>query len=334
MSVAAPAVGAPARTLRTLHPEIEPFKTHRFKVDDIHEIYVEECGDPSSAKKVLVTHGGPGGGISPGYRRFFPPSVHMVLIDQRGAGKSTPAGCLINNTTQHLIDDMELVRKALKIDEWACVFGGSWGSTISLAYSESHPERVKGLVLRGIFTLRREELLWFYQSGPSGGAAFIYPDAWDSFLAPIPIVERHDLMSAYYRRLTNDADRETQLKCAQAWTAWEMVTSKLQVDADMVAKAEDPEFALTFARIESHYFVNGGFFKNDSQLIDGASILSKIPTSIVQGRYDLVCPMKTAWDLKKKMPHAKLRIVHAGHSASELETTSALVEECEEFAKL
>jgi proline iminopeptidase len=329
-SAAAPAV---ATALRVLHPPIEPFKTHRFKVDDVHEIYVEECGNPASDKKVLITHGGPGGGISPSYRCFFPPSVHMVLIDQRGAGHSTPAASLVNNTTQHLIDDMEFVRKALQIDKWV-VFGGSWGSTISLAYAQAHPDRVKGLVLRGIFTLRREELLWFYQSGPSGGAAFIYPDAWDLFLEPIPVVERHDLISAYYRRLTNDADREQQLRCAKAWTTWEMTTSKLHVDADMITRGEEPEFALKFARIESHYFVHGGFFKSDAQLLENAPILSKIPTSIVQGRYDLVCPMTTAWELKKKMPHAKLRVVHAGHSASEVEIVSALVEECEEFAKL
>lgn len=323
---------APAPTLRSLHAPLEPFKTHRFKVDAIHEIYVEECGNPAGAP-VCITHGGPGGGISPSYRQFFPPSVRMVLIDQRGAGNSTPAACLVDNTTQHLIADMELIRKALGIDKWV-VFGGSWGSTISLAYAQAHPDRVKGLVLRGIFTLRREELLWFYQSGPSGGAAFIFPDAWEAFLEPIPEVERHDLISAYYRRLTNEKNPAEQLRCAKAWSTWEMTTSKLIVDPALVAKGEDPEFALKFARIEAHYFVHGGFFAQDGELIKNAGRLAHVPISIVQGRYDLVCPMTTAWELHKALPHAKLRVVHAGHSASEPETLSALVEECEEFAKL
>lgn len=326
------AAAAPAPTLRMTYAPIEPFDTRRIKVDHTHELYVEQVGNPTGPA-VLIVHGGPGGGISPSMRCFFPPTVRQVLFDQRGSGQSTPAASLENNTTWHLVNDIELIRRELQIDRWV-VFGGSWGSTLALAYAETHPERVKALVLRGIFTLRRAELLWFYQSGPSGGAAFIFPDQWEAFLAPIPVVERHDLISAYYRRLTGD-NVEERLRCAKAWSTWEMATSKLFVDPALLAKGEDPEFALKFARIECHYFVNGGFFESDSQLLDNASRLAQIPTVIVQGRYDLVCPMTTAWELHKRMPHAKFVVVgDAGHSSGEIGITSALVQACDDFSTL
>jgi len=241
-------------------------------------------------KTVLVLHGGPGGGSAPFYRQYFDPKAYrIVMFDQRGAGKSTPNGSLENNTTWHLVEDTEKLRALLKIEKWV-VFGGSWGSTLALAYAETHPKRVKALILRGIFMLRRKELHWFYQEG----ASFIFPDIWDKYVEPIPPGERHDFISSYYRRLTG-TDMEDVQKCAMAWTVWEMATSRLYIDPGNIAKADDMAYA--FARIESHYFVHGGFFKSDSQLLDDAHIIQDIPTVIIQGRYDVVCPMLSPWDI-------------------------------------
>jgi len=234
------------------------------------------------------------------------------MFDQRGCGKSTPMGCLEENTTWDLVNDIEQLRELMNVEKWV-VFGGSWGSTLSLTYAETHPDRVLALVLRGIFTLRREELLWFYQSG----ASFVYPDAWEKYVAPIPEAERHDFLNAYMRRLTSD-DVDVRRECGKAWTAWEMSTSRLIVDPSKIAKADDIDFAVTFARIECHYFVNAGFYEVDGQLIKNAHKLSDIPTTIVQGRYDMVCPAKTAWDLHRALPSADLHIIpDAGHSGAE-----------------
>jgi proline iminopeptidase len=281
-------------------------------VSDLHTIYFEESGNPAGIPVVFV-HGGPGAGTEAAHRRFFDPARYrIVLFDQRGSGKSTPHAELRENTTWHLVEDMERIRTHLGIDRWA-VFGGSWGSTLALAYAEAHPERVTGLVLRGIFLLRDKEIDWFYQ----GGCHMIFPDAWEDYLAPIPGEERGDLVSAYYRRLTSD-DPELRLAAARAWSIWEARTSKLYVSDAMVQKYDEADFALAFARIECHYFKHRGFFARDDELLHGASRLRDIPGWIVQGRYDVVCPMISAWDLHKAWPEAKLVVVpDAGHSAFE-----------------
>jgi len=315
---------------RTLYPPIEPYDSGRLKVSDIHELYYEQCGNPNG-KPAIVVHGGPGGGCVASYRQYFDPVVYrIVMFDQRGAGRSTPHAELEENTTWHLVEDMETIRKHLGIENWTVVFGGSWGSTLSLAYAQTHPERVKSLVLRGIFTLRRRELEFFYQEGSS----WVFPDAWDQYLEPIPEEERGDLMAAYYKRLTGDNEEE-KLRCARAWSVWEMSTSRLFVDPAYIARAaEDDLFAVAFARIECHYFVNAGWFK-DGQLIDNAGILKDIPVEIVQGRYDMVCPAKSAWDLHKNLAQSNLVIVpDAGHSAIEPGIVSALVEACDKFRDL
>jgi len=310
---------------RTLYPPIEAYDSGILKVDDLHNLYYEQAGNPKGRQTALVLHGGPGGGIAAFYREFFDPEAYrIVLFDQRGAGKSTPVGSLENNTTWHSVSDMEKLRLHLGIEKWV-VFGGSWGSTLALAYAQTHPDRVKALVLRGIFLLRRKELLWFYQEG----ASFLYPDAWDKFLEPIPPVERHDLMSAYHRRVTGK-DIEERDKCALAWTIWEMSTSRLYVDPALIAKSDD--MAYQFARIETHYFVHGGFFKTEDQLLDDCHKIAHIPCVIVQGRYDVVCPMISAWDLTKRYPAAELKIIpDAGHSCKELGIISELVKATDKF---
>jgi len=315
--------------MEVLYPEIQPFSDGMLKVDDVHELYYEQCGNPEG-KPVVVLHGGPGGGCSDYYRQFFDPKVYRaVLFDQRGAGKSTPFACLKDNTTWHLVEDIEKLREHLKIDKWV-VFGGSWGSTLALAYAETHPDRVKALVLRGIFTLRREELVWFYQEG----ASFLFPEYWEPYLECIPEVERADLMSAYHRRLTGDDEKE-KLKCAKAWTTWELSTSRLHVDPDYIAAGEEDKFAIAFARIECHYFVNAGFLKYEGQLIKEANKIAHIPTTIVQGRYDVVCPIYTAWDLHKALPSADFIVIpDAGHSMKEPGIAAALVKACDKYGDL
>lgn len=305
---------------RTLYPEIEPFDSGTFAVDDRHTLYFEQCGNPDG-KPVVLLHGGPGGGCNAKMRRFHDPARYrIVLFDQRGSGRSTPTADLVDNTTWDLVADIEQLRERLGIDRWQ-VFGGSWGSTLALAYAETHPLRVSELVLRGIFMLRRWELEWFYQEG----ASRLYPDAWQHFLAAIPRVEWSDLISAYHRRLTSE-DAEVRLATARAWATWEGATSFLTPDAEFVASHDEAQFALAFARIECHYFVNGGFFEVEDQLLRDAGRIANIPGTIVHGRYDVVCPLANAWDLKQAWPQAELEIVgDAGHSAFEAGNTDALV---------
>jgi proline iminopeptidase len=311
---------------RTLYPPIEPHRTRRLRVSELHELYVEESGNPEG-KPVVFVHGGPGGGTEPKQRCFFDPAAYrIVLFDQRGCGKSTPHAELRENDTQRLVSDMERIREELGIERWQ-VFGGSWGSTLSLAYAEAHPERVTELVLRGIFMLRKRELDWFYQDG----ASYLFPDAWEDYVAPIPAAERGDLVRAYHARLTSD-DLETRLAAAKAWTIWEARTSNLFVNEDAIRRMSTDEFATAFARIECHYFVNAGFFERETQLLDEVHRIRHIPTVIVQGRYDVVCPMETAWALHRAFPEAELRVVpDAGHAAMEPGILDELVRATDRF---
>lgn len=313
---------------RTLYPTIEPYDTGTLAVSDLHTLYYEQSGNPKG-KPVVFLHGGPGGGTNGECRRFFDPARYrIVLFDQRGCGKSTPHAELTDNTTWDLVADMETLRERLQIDRWQ-VFGGSWGSTLALSYSQSHPDRITELVLRGIFMLRRSEMEWFYQQG----ADSIYPDAWETYLAAIPEVERGDLMSAYHRRLTSD-DRKVQLEAARAWSVWEGATSHLYQDPGHINSSARAEFALAFARIECHYFIHGGFFDHEDQLLRNVDRIRRIPAVIVQGRYDVVCPLRSAWDLHRAWPEADLRIVQgAGHSAFESGILHELVEATDRFAR-
>ncbi len=298
--------------LRTLYPAIEPYNQGMLKVSDLHSIYYEESGNPKGKPAVFV-HGGPGGGTDPKHRRFFDPSVYrIVLFDQRGCGKSKPFASLEDNTTWALVEDMEKLRLHLAIEQWL-VFGGSWGSTLALAYAEQYPARVTELVLRGIFLLRKWEIDWFYQEG----ASRTFPDAWADYLAPIPVEERGDLLKAYHRRLTSE-DRAVALAAAKAWSIWEASTSLLFPDAAVIARMGGDDFATAFARIECHYFINQGFFEKETYLLDNIAKIRHIPCVIVQGRYDVVCPPESAWDLKQAWPEAELRMVKdAGHAAFE-----------------
>jgi len=320
--------GAPPMTeRRTLYPEIEPHRTGRLRVSPVHELYFEESGNPKG-KPVVFLHGGPGGGTEAKHRRYFDPAVYrIVLLDQRGCGKSRPFAELRENTTWDLVADLERLREHLGIDRWV-VFGGSWGSTLALAYAETHPERVKALVLRGIFMLRRSELRWFYQEG----ASHIFPEAWEQYVAVIPPKERSNMMAAYYKRLTSP-NKAVRKAAAKAWSVWEGSTSKLYTDPDLVKKFGGGRFADAFARIEAHYFVHGGFLRSDSQLLDDAVKIAHLPGVIVQGRYDVVCPAASAWALHKRWPNSKLTIVpDAGHSIKEPGILSALVQATDDFA--
>jgi proline iminopeptidase len=312
--------------MRTLYPEIEPFDSGFLDVDARHRMYYEQCGNPQG-KPVVILHGGPGAGCGAKIRRFHDPRAYrIILLDQRGAGRSTPHADLVDNTTWTLVADIENLREHLGIDRWQ-VFGGSWGSTLALAYAEKHPDRVSELVVRGIFLLRRWELEWFYQEGCSR----LFPDAWEKYLEPIPEVERGDIISAYHRRLTSD-DESVRLEAAQAWSIWEASTSFMLQDEDFINSHQDAHFALSFARIENHYFVNGGFFEVEGQLLRDAHKLKGIPGVIVHGRYDVVCPIANAWDLHKVWPEAKLRISPtSGHSAFEAENASALIEATDSY---
>lgn len=312
-----------------LFPAIEPFKTEHLKVSPLHEIYVEQSGNPDG-QPILFLHGGPGGGTDPKHRQFFDPAHYrIILLDQRGCGKSRPTAELEENTTWDLVHDLELVRKHLGFRSWI-VFGGSWGSTLALAYAVKHPARMRGLILRGIFLCRPEEIRWFYQEGTSN----IFPDIWDQYLAPIPEEERGDLVMAYHKRLTG-SDEQEKLRAAQAWSKWEGATSKLFVTQDMIDAFDDPKHALEFARIENHYFVNKAFFETPNYLLENVDKIRQIPGVIVHGRYDVVCPVKNAWDLSKAWPEAQLHIVpDAGHSAWEPGIQEKLVEATEAFKAL
>jgi len=314
--------------LRSLYPEIEPFDSGMLKVSDLHTLYYEQSGN-ARGKPVVFVHGGPGGGTNPKCRCFFDPKVYrIVLFDQRGCGRSTPHAELAGNTTWDLVADMERLRQHLAIERWQ-VFGGSWGSTLALAYAQSHPDKVSEMVLRGIFMLRRQELEWFYQHG----CDMLYPDAWETYLQAIPEVERGDLISAYHRRLTSP-DRTTRVAAARAWSVWEGSTSFLWQDAVHMESSAEDEFALAFARIECHYFVNGGFFEHDDQLLRNVGRIRQIPAVIVQGRYDVVCPLRSAWDLHRAWPEADLRIVQdAGHSAFEPGNVHELIEATDRFSR-
>ncbi len=313
--------------MQTLYPAIEPYASGTLQVSERHCLHYEECGNPAG-KPVVLLHGGPGGGCSPKMRRFHDPARYrIVLFDQRGSGRSTPHADLVDNTTWDLVADIDRLREHLGIARWQ-VFGGSWGSTLALAYAQKHPAAVTELVLRGIFLLRRWELEWFYQEGTSR----LFPDAWDEYLAAIPAVERGDLISAYHRRLTSD-DAAVRLAAARAWSVWEASCSYLHQDLAFIDSHRGEDFALAFARIESHYFVNGGFFEEEGQLLRDAHRLHGIPGTIVQGRYDVVCPMQSALDLKKAWPQADLVICPAsGHSAFEPEITAALVQATNAYA--
>lgn len=305
---------------RDFYPDIEPHASGRLRVSDLHEIYWEVSGNPQG-KPVVFVHGGPGGGTDAKQRRFFDPKAYrIVLFDQRGCGRSTPHAELHDNTTWHLVADMERLRNHLGVARWQ-LFGGSWGSTLALAYAESHPEQVTDLVLRGIFLLRRSELLWFYQDGCS----WIYPEAFAEFESLIPPGERHDLISAYYRRLTH-SDREIQVAAARAWSVWEGSTLSLLQDPERVKLFAADVYAIAFARIECHYFVHDGFFKSDGQLLENIRTIRHLPCTIVHGRYDVVTPLKNAYDLSRAWPEADLRIVaEAGHAMTEAGIVSELV---------
>lgn len=307
--------------MAALYPDIDPFDTGTLQVDARHRLYYEQCGNPNG-KPVVLLHGGPGAGCGPKMRRFHDPRHYrIVLFDQRGAGRSTPHADLIDNTTHALVSDIETLREHLRIARWQ-VFGGSWGSTLALAYAQAHPDRVTELVLRGIFMLRRWELEWFYQEGTSR----LFPDAWQQYLDGIPAVEHGDLISAYHRRLTHE-DPAVRLAAARRWSVWEAATSFLRQDPDFMSGHEEEAFALAFARIESHYFVHGGFFDHDDQLLRDAHRIRHIPGTIVHGRYDVVCPVQNASDLKKAWPEAQLHIAPtSGHSAFEPEIASLLVD--------
>jgi proline iminopeptidase len=310
---------------RTLYPAIEPYRTGTLKVSDLHEIYFEESGNPAG-KPALFLHGGPGGGTEPKQRRFFDPDAYrIVLFDQRGCGKSTPHASLVDNTTWHLVADIEALRRALGIERWQ-VFGGSWGSTLALAYAQQHPDRVTELVLRGIFLIRPWEIDWFYQRGCDA----MFPDAWEDFLAPIPPGERGDLLRAYHRRLTSD-DPSTRVAAARAWSIWEGRTSCLVPNEELIAKSSGEAFAVAFARIECHYFVHGAFLEG-RELLANVEAIRRTPAVIVQGRYDVVCPMRSAWDLHRAWPEADLRVVpDAGHSAYEPGITHELIAATDRF---
>lgn len=311
--------------MKSLFPENEPRIVSRLRVSDIHELHLEEAGQ-ANGPPVLFLHGGPGAGISAIHRRFFDPSFwRVVLFDQRGSGKSTPLGELRENSTWELVDDIERIRKHLGIERWV-IFGGSWGSTLALAYAEKHPERVVGMILRGIFLARRSEIAWTFVDG----ARRIYPDGWEEFIAPLSARERGDVLHAYHRRLTSP-EADVRRDAALSWNKWEEQASKLIPSFEAVPEDEiDREIAL--AQIEAHYFVNDSFLTPDNQLLRDAEKLKGIPGIIVHGRYDIVCPLTSAWELAQLWPDARLEVVPgSGHAADETGITDALVRATEEF---
>lgn len=314
--------------MRQLFPEIEPYNIFRLKVSSIHELYVEEVGNPKG-QPVVFLHGGPGAGLSKNHRRLFDPKHYrIILFDQRGAGQSTPFADLRENTTWDLVSDMEKIRNHLKIDRWM-VFGGSWGSTLAMAYAQTHPSKVTGLILRGIFMCRPSEIEWFYQDG----AEQIFPDLWENYIAPIDPSERHEMVKAYYRRLTSE-NESVRLEAARAWSTWEGSTLSLLPNADAIATFGADQTAVSLARIECHYFMHDSWFRKN-QLLEDVSKIRHIPAVIVHGRYDVVCPVKSAWDLHRAWPEAKLEIIKdAGHSVFEPGIMHALISATEDFKGL
>ena len=313
--------------MRELYPPRQPYNEGELKVSDLHTIHFEESGNPEG-KPIVLLHGGPGGGCPPFYRQYFDPEKwRLVMFDQRGCGQSKPHAELQENTTWDLVNDIEKLREYLNIHQWV-VFGGSWGSTLSLAYSQTHPDRCKGLILRGIFMLRQKEIRWFYQEG----ASYIFPDAWEEYVKPIPINERDDLLTAYYQRLTSPDD-QIRLEAARAWSIWEGSTSRLFPDLDLKQRFGIDAFAEAFARIECHYFINKGFIDPEDKLLLNIDRIRKIPAVIVQGRYDVVCPMMSAWELHRAWPEAEFIVVaDAGHSMSEPGIRTCLIEATDKFA--
>ncbi|AFZ06458.1 prolyl aminopeptidase [Oscillatoria nigro-viridis PCC 7112] len=313
--------------MRELYPPRQPYNEGKLKVSELHTIHFEESGNPEG-KPIVLLHGGPGGGCPPFYRQYFDPEKwRLVMFDQRGCGQSKPHAELQENTTWDLVNDIEKLREYLNIQQWV-VFGGSWGSTLSLAYSQTHPDRCKGLILRGIFMLRRKEIRWFYQEG----ASYIFPDAWEEYVKPIPINERDDLLTAYYQRLTSP-DAQIRLEAARAWSIWEGSTSRLFPDLDLKQRFGIDAFAEAFARIECHYFINKGFIEPEDKLLLNIDRIRKIPAVIVQGRYDVVCPMMSAWELHRAWPEAEFIVVaDAGHSMSEPGIRTCLIEATDKFA--
>jgi proline iminopeptidase len=322
MDRSTPTLSAPmsAAGRRGLYVETEPFASGWIATGGLHEVYYEECGS-RAGRPALVLHGGPGGAINPTMRRFFDPSRwRVVLFDQRGCGRSRPNASLEDNTTWALVDDIERLRRHLKIEKWA-VFGGSWGSTLALAYAIRHPERVSALILRGVFLVTHRELSWFYQDG----ASMLFPDAWERFVAPIPPAERDDLLAAYHKRLTAP-DRRVQAQAAAAWSQWEGDTLSLRGPQARPAKFNEVDFAIAFARIECHFFVNRGFFPEDGWILNNIKAIRGIPGWIVQGRFDVVTPLESAWSLKKAWPEARFEIIwDAGHASTEPGIVDALV---------
>ena len=314
---------------RDLYPENEPFAYGWMPTDSVHEIYYEECGNPAG-KPCVILHGGPGGAVNPGMRRFFDPAKwRMTLFDQRGCGRSRPHAVLEDNDTWKLVEDIERLRERAGVEKWT-VFGGSWGSTLALAYAIKHPERVEALILRGIFLLTRKELLWFYQEG----ASMMFPDAWEHYLAPIPEAERGDMMGAYYKRLTSE-DRAVREQAAVAWSSWEGDTVSVKGPAARPEKFAETDFAVAFARLECWYFVNGGFFPEDGWLLKNVDRIRDIPAWIVQGRFDVVTPMTSAWALHKAWPEAEFELIgDAGHASTEPGIVDALVKAGDEAFKL
>jgi proline iminopeptidase len=313
--------------MRELYPPRQPYNEGELKVSDLHTIHFEESGNPEG-KPIVLLHGGPGGGCPPFYRQYFDPKKwRLVMFDQRGCGQSKPHAELQENTTWDLVNDIEKLREYLNIHQWV-VFGGSWGSTLSLAYSQTHPDRCKGLILRGIFMLRSKEIRWFYQEG----ASYIFPDAWEEYVKPIPINERDDMLTAYYQRLTSP-DAQIRLEAARAWSIWEGSTSRLFPDLDLKQRFGIDAFAEAFARIECHYFINKGFIDPEDKLLLNIDRIRKIPAVIVQGRYDVVCPMMSAWELHRAWPEAEFIVVaDAGHSMSEPGIRTCLIEATDKFA--
>ncbi len=312
--------------MRTLYPEITPYHTDKIKVSEIHTLYFEECGNPNG-RPVIFLHGGPGGGIQPSYRQYFNPKKwRIILLDQRGCGQSTPFAELRENTTWDLVKDIETLRQHLKIEKWA-VFGGSWGSTLALAYGITHPTSCTAFFLRGIFLLRKKEIDWFYQEGCSK----IYPDAWEEYLKPIPPNERGNLVQAYHQRLISP-NAQVRRAAAKAWATWEGSTSKLIPDAQVIAHYSDDDFSEAFARIECHYFTNHGFLSEDNFLLNHVHKIRHLPAIIVHGRYDVVCPVENAWDLHRAWPEAELKIIaNSGHSLSEVGIVDALIDATDRF---